>query len=115
MADPAAEYSVYELGAQLAEVRAERDRLLNTLRQLWELADEHSILRDIIATDHTDLHQKWLAAQEPSDAAPLENEPCEYGCDGPCKRLDHWKDRAAYWHAVAEEWRARLEKRGTGV
>lgn len=33
---------------------------------------------------------------------------CEYGCDGPCENLAHWKDRASYWHTVGEEWASRL-------
>lgn len=26
---------------------------------------------------------------------------CEYGCSGPCENLDHWKDRASYFHTVS--------------
>lgn len=31
----------------------------------------------------------------------LRDEECEYGCDGRCEDLEHWKDRAEYWATVA--------------
>lgn len=30
----------------------------------------------------------------------LRNDSCEYGCDGPCRRLGHWRQRADYWHSA---------------
>lgn len=33
---------------------------------------------------------------------------CEYGCDGLCGDLDHWRDRASYWYTVSESWREQV-------
>ena len=35
---------------------------------------------------------------------------CEYGCEGPCEDLQHWKDRARYFHEVSEIQMARAEE-----
>ncbi len=40
----------------------------------------------------------------------LLHEPCEYGCTNPqCEDLDHWKDRADYFHEVSKNQMARAE------
>lgn len=39
------------------------------------------------------------------------DQDCEYGCAGPCFRLDHWRDRAAYWQQAATNLREQLEAR----
>lgn len=37
----------------------------------------------------------------------LRDDPCEYGCAGPCESLEHWRDRAEYLLEVGREWELR--------